>query len=235
MQPLDPAGSLRFFYGEMAETGEAGREKAAAAMTVPALRQSSMLVQPQRLDVPSIVETLQGQCNARLSQYHGPGGVVNIVLELESARERITLAQTLGKLFRPLLDGPQLACDGLYNRVSKKRRSKRSSSKRSSPAHEEQEEASDWIVLDLQAAVVHIFSPRARIVYDLDAHLGAPPPESDAEHIVTALCRMPSRRIARNPLHNGGGGDQLGGDDDAAAAASSAPDNPFASLTRAKS
>lgn len=90
--PPNPADSLRAFYGEEFTTPGKGKELKRLSLDAT--------VMPTALSLVEIRRVIESECDAPVSVYVDEGGVdsltpANLVLQLATGRERITLAESL--------------------------------------------------------------------------------------------------------------------------------------------
>jgi hypothetical protein len=177
--PADPAGALREFYKE---------DLTAKKMAKPVYSADPIL-----LSLQSVLDVIHNESNAEITTYENLHSSVDlqtpaqIVLQLETVRERVSLGELLLKKvrllifiiiwqFRPFLKD-NIYYEGLGNAEP------------------------DWIVLDLQVARVHIFSPEARIDYGIDEKFQSSQHEAGEtpEEILEKIAESVPRRIAGDP------------------------------------
>jgi ribosomal silencing factor RsfS len=171
----DPASSLREFYKEEFE---------AASLAKSQQKQVIVKLKPTELSLKSITDVINGECDAEIAVYTSERTylekltLAQIVLQLDSNRERVTLAESLIKQFRSLVKGA-IGHEGLDTKDV------------------------DWVVIDLKVAMVHIFSPEARLEYAIDEKLRMETErmeEDSPDMILERYSKSLSRKTAGDPM-----------------------------------
>lgn len=169
----DPAESLRAFYGEDIQliTEDADNR----------LKSTQRRPLTTELSVESIRRCIEDECEAQVTTYQSDYIKTRyqtpaiLILCLETTRERVSLAESLQKRFRPLLGGGEIGIEGIDGKDA------------------------DWIVIDLGIATVHIFDANARIEYGVDEKYAAEGKPGDAEEYIQELATSMPRKIAGDP------------------------------------
>ncbi len=141
-------------YNESEEWGVGSKFNMDAFELSPKLSHSTPFSPPTDVQVETIISFIQNSSaseDENLKLYHfspnDPSRVTNILLSLSSSSSRRARLQTILTGFKPLFPKRDIPVDG--DTGSK----------------------SDWIVIDLKSAIVHIFDPQTRAVVDLDSKL----------------------------------------------------------------
>lgn len=130
--PIDPKAALEDFYGEE---------------LTPTLRATPVPPKPLgklKLDVDSIRHCINHYVDAPITTIDREGRGPQLIVELATNRERLTLADDVKRDFKPLRPRNSVPSEGMDS------------------------DEADWIVLDLGVAMLHIVSPEARKAYALD-------------------------------------------------------------------
>ncbi|PJF18673.1 hypothetical protein PSACC_01516 [Paramicrosporidium saccamoebae] len=128
--------------------------------------------EPASLSLQSVLDVIQSESNANVTTYAN----LHSSVDLQSPAQIVLQLETVRERFRPFLKD-RLHYEGLDSKEP------------------------DWIILDLQVARVHIFSPEARIDYGIDEKFQAAQHEAGEtpEEILEKIAESMPRRIAGDP------------------------------------
>lgn len=169
--PIDPKAALEEFYGE---------ELTPTLRTTPAPPEPLVKL---KLDVASIRHCINHYVDVPITTIDREGRGPQLIIELATNRERLTVADDVKRDFKPLRPRNSVPSEGMDS------------------------DEADWIVLDLGVAMLHIVSPEARKAYALDevfSRKDTLEQEQDAHKlsrkILSTFAKSLPRKVAGDPM-----------------------------------